>query len=151
MGFVDAQLAQGYSQNMAVRSGLLSQEDRKAISTIQNGLQMAENILSIGMANSPARIARERAKMAEPGSYRSNLSGEFSSRMAQGYSMGANFRHGTPRFHPHGFGRPGRNRPARPSKSAFRKGAKAARKGASRAAKFARVARRVGKVARFII
>jgi hypothetical protein len=87
MGFLDAQLAQGYALAYSQRAGLLDSEDRNNYNTILNGIQMADNILSFGLETRETEIKRP----ARPGEYRVDTAKEIRSRIAQYQTSAGNF------------------------------------------------------------
>lgn len=88
MGFLDAQLAQGYALAYAQRAGLLDSEQRKEYNTIINGVQMADNILSLGLETRKTKIERP----ARQGEYRIDTAKEIRSRIAQYQRSAGEFR-----------------------------------------------------------
>lgn len=80
MGFLEAQLAQGYALTVAQRVGLLDQEDQDQINTVMSVLQATEHFLG---AELPAWRKRkfDPARPVKEGSYKSKNAAEIGSRI----------------------------------------------------------------------
>lgn len=90
MGFLDAQLSQGYAINYAVRLGFIDQEQSKAINDIQNGLELVDKLLdmsSIEVSERFHKLPRE----IRAGEFISHEAEDIGGRITSSFRMSSRF------------------------------------------------------------